>query len=262
MFIRAVGNLYGFPPAGQNFSKEFDKCLRECGYENTPWDPKFFFKWVNDKPIIVIAHSDDFRWFGPDDLISEWDHLVATFNKHKYEVTDATDKEFVGIHIYHDKDFNYYMDQTRMITSIVEEANIAGARNEKLPYPMLGLPLSKEDGPTTDEQEAKCSKYPYRKVIGQLMYGMVHTIATTQVLDTLSSSDTSQDLSYAGAALIKEASLQVPLNPRVSTTPSDPKCAQIDIFSTLWDGSNHLLSLKKIMQHASLALPNHTSHAI
>jgi hypothetical protein len=46
MCIRAVGNLYGFPPAGQNFSKEFDKCLRECGYENTPWDPKFFFKWI------------------------------------------------------------------------------------------------------------------------------------------------------------------------------------------------------------------------
>ena len=27
--IQAVGNLYGFPPAGQNFSKEFDKCLIE-----------------------------------------------------------------------------------------------------------------------------------------------------------------------------------------------------------------------------------------
>ena len=26
--IQAVGNLYGFPPAGENFSKEFDKCVR------------------------------------------------------------------------------------------------------------------------------------------------------------------------------------------------------------------------------------------
>ena len=31
--FQAIGNLYGFPPAGQNFSKEFDKCVRECGYE-------------------------------------------------------------------------------------------------------------------------------------------------------------------------------------------------------------------------------------
>jgi hypothetical protein len=43
---------------------------------------------------------------------------------------------------------------------------------------MLGPPLSKEDCPTTDEQKAKCSKYPYRKVVGQLMYGMVHTMVT------------------------------------------------------------------------------------
>jgi hypothetical protein len=115
MCIQAVGNLYGFPPAGQNFSKEFDKYLRECGYKNTSWDPKFFFKWIKGKPIIVIAHSDDFRWFGPPDLISQWDLVVATFNKHKYEVTDATNKKFVGIHIYHDENFNYYMDQERMI---------------------------------------------------------------------------------------------------------------------------------------------------
>ena len=73
--IQAVGNLYGFPPAGQNFSKEFDKCVRECGYDNTPWDLKLFFKWVIGKPIIIIAHSDDFRWFGPKELLSEWDTL-------------------------------------------------------------------------------------------------------------------------------------------------------------------------------------------
>ena len=60
--IQAVGNLYGFPPAGQNFSIEFYKCLRECGYKNTPLDLKLFFKWTHsDKPMIIIAHSDDFR---------------------------------------------------------------------------------------------------------------------------------------------------------------------------------------------------------
>ena len=41
-YFQAVGNLYGFPPAGQNYSIEFDKCILECGYKNTPWDLKFF----------------------------------------------------------------------------------------------------------------------------------------------------------------------------------------------------------------------------
>jgi Reverse transcriptase (RNA-dependent DNA polymerase) len=178
MCIQAVGNLYGFPPAGQNFSKEFDKCVNECGYTNTPWDPKLFIKWIKGKPIIVIAHSDDFRWFGPPDMINEWDILVLTFNKHRYEVTDATNKEFVGIHIYHDNDFNYYMDQERMITSIVKEANISGAKDAYIPYPLDGPALSKADCPTTEEEKRECQKYPYRRVVGQLMYGMVHTMVT------------------------------------------------------------------------------------
>ena len=36
--FQTIGNLYGFPPAGQNFSKEFDIDIFKCGYCNTPWD--------------------------------------------------------------------------------------------------------------------------------------------------------------------------------------------------------------------------------
>ena len=67
--IQAVGNLYRFPPAGQNFSIEFDKGVKEIGYLNTPWDLKLVYKWMNGKPLFVIAHSDDFRWFGSEDVL-------------------------------------------------------------------------------------------------------------------------------------------------------------------------------------------------
>jgi hypothetical protein len=70
------------------------------------------------------------------------------------------------------------MDQERMIKAIVEEAHIQGDRDEKLPYPITGNALSKMDCPTTPEEKLKCSKYPYRKVVGQLMYGMVRTMVT------------------------------------------------------------------------------------
>ena len=177
--FQAVGNLYGFPPAGQNFSIEFDICILECGYKNTPWDLKFFFKWTSDgRPMLIIAHSDDFRWFGPPDKLDEWDLIIATFNAHKYEVTDATDKEFVGIRIQRDEDGTYYMDQHRMIDSIIKEANISGAKDMHLPYPTGDQepPLSKLDNASTPEERTLCSKYPYRRVVGQLMYGMVHTM--------------------------------------------------------------------------------------
>ena len=177
MCIQAIGNLYGFPPAGQNFSIEFDKCVSECGYINTPWDLKFFYKWINSMPLLLIVHSDDFRWFGNKEHLSEWQLLVDTFEKHKYKVTDVSDNEFVGIRITHDEHYNYFMDQTRMIEDIITEAHMKNAKDEELPYPLHGEKLSKQDNATA-ENEAECRKFPYRRVIGQLMYGMVHTLVT------------------------------------------------------------------------------------
>ena len=108
MCIQAIGNLHGFPPAGQNFSIDFDKCVTECGYVNTPWDLKLFYKWKNGNPILIIVHSDDFRWFGDKEELSEWTLPVDNFEKHKYKVTDVTDNEFVGIKITVDENYNYY----------------------------------------------------------------------------------------------------------------------------------------------------------
>ena len=54
------------------------------------------------KANFMIAHRDDFRWFGLEDAMFEWDALLTKFNAHKYTVMDCTDKEFVGINIAHD----------------------------------------------------------------------------------------------------------------------------------------------------------------
>ena len=62
-----------------------------------------------------------------------------------------------------------------MIDEIVRECNITGSKDEHLPYPMTGASLSKEDN-ATEDQKAECSKYPYWRIVGQLMYGMVHTM--------------------------------------------------------------------------------------
>ena len=58
---------------------------------------------------------------------------------------------------------------------IIKEANLTGAKDERLPYPLGNTALSKLDS-ATEEQKKECSKYPYRRVVAQLMYGMVHTM--------------------------------------------------------------------------------------
>ena len=88
--------------------------------------------------------------------------------------TDCTDKKFVGINTTHDEDYNFYMDQACTITVIVQEANLR-AKDKKLPYPQANATLSRLES-ATEEQKKECSKYPYRRVVGQLMYGMVHNM--------------------------------------------------------------------------------------
>jgi hypothetical protein len=126
---------------------------------------------------LLIAHSDDFRRFGGMDQIHEWDLLIATFNAHKYEITDSAGKECIGVRFYKDEHLNYYMDQQRMIDDIIKDANIVGCRDEHLPYPIDGPNLSKQDN-ATDEERSESQKYPYRRVIGQFIYGMIHTLVT------------------------------------------------------------------------------------
>ena len=55
-------------------------------------------------------------------MLPEWDLMIATFNAQKYEITNATDKEIVVINIYRDEQFNYWMDQARMVNAILKEA--------------------------------------------------------------------------------------------------------------------------------------------
>ena len=61
---------------------------------------------------ISLDGEDPFHWYKMLPVIGghdEWEALVKNFNAHKYTVTDCTDKEFVGINITHDEEYNYYM---------------------------------------------------------------------------------------------------------------------------------------------------------
>ena len=103
---------------------------------------------------------------------------VDNFSKHKYKVKDCTDKEFVGIKISRDNEYNYFMDQQRMIDDILKELNVTGAKGERLPYPIDLPKISRKDNASSVSEQIECGKYPYRRVVGQLMYGMVHTMVT------------------------------------------------------------------------------------
>ena len=72
MILQVLGNLYGLPSSGRNFSKAVDTIVTSLGYKSTPFDPKFFCKWIEVRHILLMFHSDDFRWCGPSNMVAEW----------------------------------------------------------------------------------------------------------------------------------------------------------------------------------------------
>ena len=62
-----------------------------------------------------------------------------------------------------------------MINDILDGIGMKNCKNESLPYPLGGLSLSKLHN-ASPAQQADCSKFPYRRIVGQLMYGMIHTM--------------------------------------------------------------------------------------
>ena len=152
MVLQVLGNLYGLPSSGRNFSKAVDAIVLKLGYKNTPYDPKFFCKWIDGMPILVVFHSDDFRWCGPPHLLSEWDSLVAAFEASRYKVKDCTKEPFVGINVTSDEKGNFYLDQKKLIESAVKAAKVSGAKVQKLPYPLDGPSLSKADNAKTEAE--------------------------------------------------------------------------------------------------------------
>ena len=53
MVLQVLGNLYGLPSPGRNFSKTVDAIVLKLGFKNTPYDPKFFCKWIDGMPVSV-----------------------------------------------------------------------------------------------------------------------------------------------------------------------------------------------------------------
>ena len=156
MILQVLGNLYGLPSSGRNFSKAVDAIVTSLGYKSTPFDPKFFSKWIEGSSILLMFHSDDFRWCGPSNMIAEWDTLVLSFEAARYKVKDCTKEPFVGINVTSDNQGNYYLDQKKSIDGVIKAAKVSGCKVQKLPYPLEGPSLSKADN-AKDEAEAEGS---------------------------------------------------------------------------------------------------------
>ena len=78
------------------------------------------------------------------------------------KVKDCTNESFVGINVTTDKEGNYHLDLKRAIEGVIKAAKLSGAKTQKLPYPVDGKSLSKEDNAKDDAEIREVAKTPFR----------------------------------------------------------------------------------------------------
>jgi hypothetical protein len=185
MVMQVVGNLYGGKSAGNIFDTHFSSIIEKRQWLSSQYDRKFFWKWVDGIPLLLITHSDDFLMFLRDDHMFEWDLLIQELKEAGYGIKDTNGEKFVGIDIQNTSDGGYSMNQRGKIEKLLESVGMTGCVEERLPYPTCQQQpesLSKLDnlGNLTtnigESEKARVKSFPYREVIGVLLFVMLHTV--------------------------------------------------------------------------------------
>jgi hypothetical protein len=184
MVMQVTGNLYGGKSAGHIFDGHFSGIIGKRDWVSSPYDRKFFWKWIDGIPLILVTHSDDFLMFLRESHMSEWELLIQALKDAGYGIKDTDGEKFVGIDIQNTPDGGYTMNQRGKIEKMLESVGMTGCVEERLPYPTCQQQpesLSKMDNLgnlQTDigkSEKDRVKAFPYREIIGVLLFVMLHT---------------------------------------------------------------------------------------
>ena len=119
--------------------------------------------------MILSTYVDDIpSSFHPDDK-DEWNEIKEKLNK-KYKIKFLGEADWLlNMKITRDTANNrIYLDQSSYVESILEEFDMKNHIPVSSPSPTYKM--SKLDCPTTDEGKEAMKKFPYRRLVGLLMY--------------------------------------------------------------------------------------------
>ena len=159
---------YGLKQAGQQWYDTLLRALINIGFRVTHTDLGMFLLIQGEDRLMLAVHVDDCILTGSSK------QLVTKFKgkiNNCYVLTDLGPVHWLlGIKITHDHQMcTLSMSQTSYIDSILVHYTLTEAKPQKSPM-ILGVQLSKDQGPKTAEEVMHMCKTPYQEAIGSLMY--------------------------------------------------------------------------------------------
>ena len=161
--------LYGLKQAPREWYLNVSSFIKtKLGYKQLDSDSCLFIRRTDDTISLLALYVDDMVLASTcqDSLQSD----VDKFNK-EYKMKNIGEPELiVGLNVIRDKKVGTItLSQEKYVHELIDKF---GIKDKKVASTAAdyGKPLTKAQCPTTDEERLEMAKYPYREVVGSLMY--------------------------------------------------------------------------------------------
>eukprot|EP00253_Pinus_taeda_P035567 PITA_35567 len=165
--------LYGLKQSPRMWYQKFDTFIWGLGFTKRKGDHCVYFKLIGDHVIYLVLYVDDMLLVGNDKEIIQ--DLKTQFPS-KFDMKDLGATNYIlGIEIKRDQaKRKLWLNQRKYVETILQRFNMQDSKPAKVPIP-VGVRLSVEQCPKTQEEEEDMSHVPYASAVSSLMYAMVCT---------------------------------------------------------------------------------------
>ena len=172
--LRLNKALYGLKQAPREWYLNVTKFIKDkLGYTQLDGDSCLFVRRIGDVISLLALYVDDMVLACTCTITLQSD--IKEFND-EYKMKNIGEPQvIVGLNVTRDKEAGTIkLSQQKYVHELVEKF---GIKDKKVATTAAdyGLPLTKEQCPTTDKEKSEMMKYPYREVVGSLMYLSVGT---------------------------------------------------------------------------------------
>ena len=165
--VKLNKSIYGIKQAPRIFYQTLVKFLHSLGFNELVTD-SCVFKHHTQK-FYILLWVDDMVLLGKDE---KFRHHVHTQLKSKFNLKVLGDlKHFVGFQVDRDTDGSIHLHQTNYAQKILDTFAKFIPNNYKHSTPAdHNIKLTKQQQPTKNTDQQNMKKYPYRQLIGSLLY--------------------------------------------------------------------------------------------
>jgi hypothetical protein len=164
--------VYGLKQSPRLWNECLDSTMLSYGFNKSPSDPCMYYRDRGGEEVYVAVFVDDLVIAGSSlEAVNEFkSEMKSRFNMKDIGLLNYC----LGIEIVRNKDSSISLKQTKYIDDMITRFGLEKAHSE--PTPMIpNIKLSKSMCPKTDAERVKAQAFPYREIVGSVMYLMVST---------------------------------------------------------------------------------------